>query len=58
MIESIKTRVLVGDDEKELCIDYEADDDMDYVYLDGEHIFTMSHNDNLKELARKITEKW
>ncbi len=59
MIQSIKTEVVVGEgDSKELVLDYSEEEDMVFVYLDEKHLFTMDHEHNLKEVAKKIIEKW
>lgn len=56
MIQAIKTNVVVGEDEKELCIDYE--DDVVYIYLDNEFLFSMDYENNFKEVINTIKEKW
>ncbi len=58
MIQSIKTDVVVNDDDKELELDYSEEDNMVFVYLDKKHLFTMDFDGNLKQIAEKIIEKW
>lgn len=57
MIQAIKTQVIDKDGkDKELSLEYE--DDSVYIYIDGEHICTMNYTNNLKEVMKKIIEKW
>ena len=58
MIQSIETQVVVGDGEKELKIDYVEEDDMVYVYLGDEHIFTADFKGNIKQVVEKIIKTW
>ena len=58
MIQSIKTPVIVDGNEKELCLDYNEDDEMVYFYLENKFLFSMDFEGNLKKLAEKIIEKW
>jgi len=56
MKESIKTTVVVEDDEKELeiCLDW----DVIHVYIDGKKIFSADWSDNLKEVFERALELW
>jgi len=56
MIQAIKTNVIVDEDEKELSIDYE--DDMVYFYLDNKFLFSMSYDNNFKQVISMIKNKW
>lgn len=56
MIQAIKTEVVVGEDGKELCIDYE--DDVVFFYLDNKFLFSMDYENNFKEVIEMIEEKW
>ena len=58
MIQSIETNVVVGEDEKELKIDYAEEDNIIYVYLDRKHLFTTDFDGNFKQVVEKIIEKW
>jgi len=56
MRESIKTQVVVDDDEKELeiCLD----DDVIDVFIDEKKIFSTDWSDNLKEVFERALEIW
>lgn len=57
MIQAIKTQVIDKDGkDKELSLEYE--DDSVYIYIDGDHVCTMDYQYNLKEVMKKIIEKW
>ncbi len=58
MIQSIKTEVVVGETDKELCLDYSEEDNMVFVYLDKKYLFTIDFDGNLKQVVKKIIEKW
>jgi len=55
MIQSIKTEV-VGESDKELCIDYE--DDVVSFYLKDKFLFSMDYENNFKQVIDKILENW
>jgi len=58
MIQAIKTKVLVGEGEKELSFEYDEIDNIMWIYLDGKNICLEDYDGNFKQVFKKILEKW
>ena len=56
MEESIKTIVIVGEEEKELEI--ATEDDACIFKLDGKEIFSLDYSENLVPMINRIKEMW
>jgi len=58
MIQAIKTKVIVGEGEKELSFEYDEIDNIMWIYLDGKNICSEDYDENFKQVFKKILEKW